>query len=84
MPFDPGSGVAFDEVVVHKESHRMPPLTRCLGRRPKYVPPAEGPESLFSKAMRKLLRNLNKIDETTLSTVPFILLEKIWQAITRS
>lgn len=87
MPFDPDSGLVFDENIVKQDRRHRPsrdPLTRCLGTPPEYRPPPKGTETLEAIATRSILHNLDRIDSASLSTVPAILLEKIWKAIQRS
>lgn len=84
MPYDPDTGLVYQETIVQKSRNPTSTLTRCLGSRPRYCPPEEGAESLASASMRKLLCNLEMLDADSLGTVPLIVLEKLWKAITRS
>lgn len=86
MGFDPDSGLVFKETIVdqHGNPFSRSSLKKCVGSKPVYCSPAEGTETLFSIAMRKILCNLEDLDIESLSGVPGILLEQIWKAIQRS
>ena len=87
MPYDPDSGLVFSETtfkVTRKMREEHERETRCIGRRPKYVPPGNGPATLVELSMLKILCSLDMLDNDSLSTVPPTLLEKIWKAIIRS
>jgi hypothetical protein len=87
MPYDPNSGLVFNETVVdlsRKKKNGLRRLMKCIGRSPDYVSPEHGPPTLVELSMLKILRSLSMLDEDSLSTVPPTLLEKIWKAITRS
>lgn len=83
--YDWSSGLAFAETVVGVTSKQSRDnlATRCLGRKPEYVPLPKGAQTLGSIVMRKLLCNLSSLDEP-LTTVPTAILEQIWTAICRS
>jgi hypothetical protein len=83
MPYDWSSGLVFSEKIAHQSSKGTitQEAARCVGLRPQYVSPALGAESLKQKAMRSLLRNLNDLDVTSLSTVPVNMLEELWRTI---
>lgn len=87
MPYDPDSGLVFSETtlkVTRKMREELERETRCIGRRPEYVPPGDGPATLVELSMLKILRSLDMLDNDSLSTVPPTLLEMIWKAIIRS
>jgi hypothetical protein len=85
MPYDPDSGLVFSETKLKlKRNEELKRETRCIGRRPDYVPPEDGPATLAELSMLKILRSLDMLDNESLTTVPPTILEKIWQAIIRS
>jgi len=87
MPYDPDSGLVFSETttkVTRKMREELERETSCIGRRPQYVPPGNGPATLVELSILKILRSLNMLEKDSLSTVPPTLLEKIWKAIIRS
>jgi len=85
MPYDPDSGLVFSETkITRKRNEELERERRCIGRRPEYIPPADGPATLVELAMLKILRSLDILEVDSLSTVPPTLLERIWKAIVRS
>lgn len=85
MPFDPDSGLVFDEKILKKARKRHRDfLSKCIGQPPDRRSSGNGTDSLFEIALRKLLSRLNMLDSTSLSTVPEALLKKIWKAVLRS
>lgn len=85
MPYDPDSGLVFSEKTIKNasaEEHKR--STACRGSRPQYVAPLKGPQTLVDVAMRKILCNLDMLDDESLSTLPSILLQEVWNAILRS
>jgi hypothetical protein len=44
----------------------------------------DGSDSLFLVTLRKLLCNLDKLDSSSLSSVPEMILKEIWKAIKRT
>lgn len=84
MGFDKDSGLVFKETVLNGRHLSRNCLKKCVGSKPVYNPPAQGTETLFSIALRKILCNLDELDIESLNGVPGILLEMIWKAIQRS
>jgi hypothetical protein len=85
MPYDPDSGLVFSEKIIKNESaQEFKRSTACRGSIPQYVSPVKGSETLVDIAMRKILCNLDMLDDASLSTVPSTLLQEVWNAILRS
>jgi len=69
----------------HRAGKRSPrSIARiCRGSKPAYSALPAGAHSLESIAMRHILCNLDKIDAQCLSTLPDMLVKKLWTAICR-
>jgi hypothetical protein len=87
MPFDRDSGLVFSEKIIKtprrgKDDRSNP--ARSLGEPPECQSSGDGSDSLFLVTLRKLLCNLDKLDSSSLSSVPEMILKEIWKAIKRT
>lgn len=84
--FDESSGLQFSETTV---SARVPPCS-CDAGTSRHLPRASGKSgsigarTLARAVTTKLLRNLDLLDGASLSTLPRILLERLWKAISKA
>lgn len=83
--YDADSGLVYQETIV-KGSNRTRDdwHLRHTGQRPKYEAPHDGPPTLQSIALRKVLCNFDDMDANALRDVPQIILEGLWSASKRS
>ena len=87
MVFDKSTGLVWVEEVVSVKS-RSDILQRIdnvsLGGTPVYRPPNNGCETLQNITMRKLLCSLDLLEADSLSTVPDVILNRIWKRIKKA
>ena len=80
--FDPESGQMFRETIVRPTKY-TPWQQRCVGERPRYVPPMRGAESLQEVALRKIIFNAQDLTPAVLETLPSAIVHRIWKAVRR-
>lgn len=88
MPFDTESGLVYSEQVFTASTGRCRCPSRLNLAESDFLncghASREGPPSLYATALRRLLKNLDKLDVDSLDTVPATLIDKLWKEITRS
>lgn len=84
--FDPETGLVFRETIVKARSRFewVPDWQhKCAARWPIDEPPSNRVESLYAKAMRKIILKANTLSPETLQAIPATIGERIWKAIRR-
>lgn len=80
MPVDPHTGQVYSETIV-KVQHGLKNGTRTSNGHLLPGKNVEGPTSLSDLALRCVLRHLDALTPETLTDLPILVLERLWEAI---